>query len=1102
MTNFNFLKSDPQFASFADAAIAAERTYNVYPVLSVLGCRQAMETAVKWMYSADNSLKMPYEDKLVSLLNTTAFKEIVDKDLYNRLEYIRRIGNEAAHNPKYITKDKAKLALKNLHIFMDFIAYCYGAEYTEAKFNEAILDIEYRAEIPAATIETPTMEYLAKANSSFKGVFTERRAAQQPAYTPKPIDFTEAATRKAYIDVMLSDAGWVEGENWLNEYQIDEMPNQSGVGFADYVLLGDDGRPLAVVEAKKASVDVSAGRQQAKLYADFLEKKFGRRPVIFLTNGFETRIICGKYSERKVSGVFGKRDLEKEFNIMSMRTKLDNIRINDAITNRYYQKEAIKAICEAFSAKSRRKVLLVMATGSGKTRTVISLADVLIQNGWVKNLLFLADRNSLVTQAKRAFANLLPDLSITNLVEDKSNAGARAVFSTYQTMMGCIDDTRDEDGKKLFTPGHFDLIVVDEAHRSIYNKYKDIFTYFDALLVGLTATPKDEIDKNTYGIFELEAGVPTYGYELAQAVEDGYLVSFSTIETKLKFMHDGIVYDELSDEDKEMYEELFADEDGEIPTAIDSSALNEWIFNKDTIRQALNTLMRDGLKVDYGNKIGKTIIFAKSHLHAEKILEVWNEQYSHYASGFCAVIDNYINYAQSIIDDFSDKSKLPQIAISVDMLDTGIDIPEILNLVFFKKVMSKAKFWQMIGRGTRLCEGLLDGENKKEFYIFDFCSNFEFFRVTNGKGKDAMPVVSLSERLFNLKTELIYKLQDLVYQTDELIAFRAGLIDELAQKITTLNRDNFAVRQHLRYVDTYSNKDNFKVLTYENTLQIAEHLAPFIAPDSDEISAVRFDALMYQLELLLVLGKSSTRAKNDLLKKTSALTNYGTIPEVKEQSEFINTLLNTDYIERAGIPELEHIRMNLRNLIKYIEWEPQARYDTDFSDSIISTAHNPSDLKNDDLVNYRKKVDYYIRTNENNPAIMKLKTNIPPTGDDIKRLESILWSELGSKQDYINEYGEKPLGALIRSIVGLDMMAANDAFSEYLNNENLDSRQIHFVKQIINYIVKNGMMTDFSVLQGSPFNDSGSVVEIFTDMSVWIGIKAVIEKINQNTMAA
>lgn len=513
-----------------------------------------------------------------------------------KLDYLRRIGNIAAHNSKGVTRDQAVLALQNLHSFLDFVAYCYGANYTEIPFDPSLLDVLAHTATPTAPPPAEEIDFqiLLEENFLKREKLTAKRAAQlKQGYTVKPMDMTEAQTRKAYIDVMLMDAGWQRGAHWVDEYPIDEMPNKSGKGFADYVLLGDNGLPLAVIEAKRTSVNVEKGRQQAVLYADFLEKKHGQRPIIFMTNGYETRIWCDQYyPERQVSGIYAKRDMEKLFNIMRNREPLKAVKINDAISNRYYQKEAIQSVCDAIDQRNRRKALLVMATGSDKTRTVISLADVLIRQGWVKNLLFLADRNALVTQAKRAFHNLMPNLSLCNLTEGKEEASARAVFSTYQTMMNCIDATRDEKGNRLFTPGHFDLIIVDEAHRSIYNKYKDIFTYFDALLVGLTATPKDEIDKNTYGIFDLESGVPTYGYELSQAVQDGYLVDFLSIETELKFMTQGIAYDELSPEEQEEYESTFASENGSLPESIDSSALNEWLFNADTIRKAWRSCAR------------------------------------------------------------------------------------------------------------------------------------------------------------------------------------------------------------------------------------------------------------------------------------------------------------------------------------------------------------------------------------------------------------------------------------------------------------------------------------------------------------------------------
>ena len=1114
ITNFDYLKAESKFSRFADVAISAEKLILMDPEASIINCRRAMEFAIKWMYSVDSELEMPYQDNLQSLMNAEEYREIVGQDLWKRMDYIRRCGNNVAHSNKKLGRDEAMLCLENLFIYLDFVACCYSDRYEEHSFDKTIITtrIENAKKSREAAETTKAdlvkeqeksaqkeldLQKLIAENASLKEELSARRQEQQSTYVPKPLDLSEYKTRKLYIDAMLTDAGWTEGKDWINEVEIPGMPNKSEIGFADYVLYDDMHRPLAIIEAKRTCVDVSKGRQQAKLYADLLEEQYKRRPVIFLTNGFETHIIDGQYPERKCSVIYSKRDLEKWFNLLTMRTSLKHVTVDKNIAGRYYQEAAVKAVCSSFDEKNRRKALLVMATGSGKTRTVIALCKCLLDAGWVKNVLFLADRNSLVTQAKRSFVNMFSEnLSCANLVEEKDNYNARCVFSTYQTMMNCIDTVSDSDGK-LFTCGHFDLVICDEAHRSIYNKYRDIFSYFDAPLVGLTATPKDEIDKNTYEVFELENGVPTYGYDLAQAVKDGYLVDYVSVESKLKFIEQGIVYDELSEEDREAYEETFEDEHGDLPEAISSSALNTWIFNEDTIRQVLNILMTEGIKIEYGQKLGKTIIFAKSHAHAEKILEVFHKEYPHLPD-YAKVIDNYMTYAQSAIDEFADPKKMPQIAISVDMLDTGIDVPEVLNLVFFKKVMSKAKFWQMIGRGTRLCPELLDGEDKKKFYIFDFCGNFEFFRMN--KGKATANMIALQGAIFNLKFEISYKLQNIEYQIERLIAYRNALVKQMAEKVQELPRDNFAVRQHLKYVALYSSEENYNALTYEDTLIVREEVAPLILPDGDEASAVRFDALMYGIELAYLVGKKYTRARSDLHKKVVGIASVANIPEIQAQSEFINMILHTDYVDAAGINEFEEIRERLRNLMKYLS-HSNVRYDTNFTDELLSIEWNESELENDELKNYKAKAEYYIRQHQDNIAIAKLKTNQPLTAADIATLEEALWQEVGTKQDYEQEYGSKPLGEFVREIVGLDMNAAKEAFSEYLTNTSLDDRQIYFVNQIVEYIVHNGILKDFSVLQESPFTDRGSVVEVFTDMTVWMGIRKVIDTINANAAA-
>lgn len=1099
MSNFSPYLSIPSFAAFAPIAESAEKILSIDPAACVLNCRRAMEAAVKWMYAVDGSLVAPWDDKLVTLINTEEFRGIVDEQLIFRLDFIRRMGNNAAHGGKVINREQAVLCLQNLFVFFDFLAYCYGENYTEHTFNPALLAEQSAQPTPPAVDEDAArkLDALIKENAALKEQLTQRREEQHQTYVPKPLEISEYKTRKLYIDAMLQDAGWVEGKNWLNEVKLPGMPNKSETGYADYVLYGDDGKALAIVEAKRSCVDPAVGRQQAKLYADIIEKQQGRRPVIFLTNGFETKIDDGQYPERKCAAIWSKRDLEKWFNLLRMRTHLDNIVVDENIAGRYYQENAIKAVCNTFDARNRRKALLVMATGSGKTRTVIALCKVLLEHGWVKNILFLADRNSLVTQAKRSFVNLLPELSVTNLCEERDNTTAHCVFSTYQTMMNCIDAIEDAEGK-LFTVGHFDLVICDEAHRSIYNKYRDIFTYFDAPLVGLTATPKDEIDKNTYALFDLGNGAPTYGYELAQAVKDGYLCDFVSVETTLKFIQQGIVYDELTDEEKEEYEAKFADENGDVPECVMPSALNEWVFNEDTIRKVLNMLMTDGLKIDYGSKIGKSIIFAKNHTHAEKILEIFNREYPH-LYGYAKVIDNYMTYAQSAIDEFSDPQKLPQIAISVDMLDTGIDVPEVLNLVFFKKVMSKAKFWQMIGRGTRLSPGLIDGKDKDKFYIFDFCGNFEFFRMSKGNANASAR--SLQGALFSLKAQMAFKLQDAVYKTDELSAFRQTLVDDMVRKVSELNQDNFAVKQHLKFVELYTSPNRYQSLSYEDTLMMQQELAPLLLPEPDDPKALRFDALLYGMELAHLAGLPYNRAHHDLLKKAEALSKIANVSEIAAQSALLEKILHTDYVENTGVDELEKIRKALRDLMKYITNE-QSAYETGFGDEILSIEWKQSELENDDLQNYKMRAEFYVRQHQNELAIAKLKMNVPLTDSDITQLEEILWSEVGTKQDYEAEYGKKPLGEFIREIVGLDMNAAKEAFSAYLTNVNLDSRQIYFVNQIVEYIVHNGMMKDMSILQEAPFIDQGSIIEVFTDLSVWKGIKGVIDTINANACGA
>lgn len=652
------------------------------------------------------------------------------------------------------------------------------------------------------------------------------------------------------------------------------------------------------------------------------------------------------------------------------------------------------------------------------------------------------------------------------------------IFSTYPTMMNAIDDTKSKDGKRLFTPGHFDLIIIDESHRSVYKKYKSIFDYFDSYLIGLTATPKDEIDKNTYTIFDLENKVPTYAYDYDKAVEDGYLVDYTSIEVKTKVMEDGIKYDDLSEEEKIAFEETF-DDDENIDDEIGNAAVNEWLFNADTIDLVLNKLMNEGLKVEGEEKIGKTIIFAKNTRHAKAIVERFNILYPQYGTDFAKAVDYSIEYVDSIIDDFSDKNKKPQIAVSVDMLDTGIDVPEVLNLVFFKKVRSKTKFWQMIGRGTRLCPDLLGvGMDKEKFLIFDYGNNFDFFRL-NPKGHEGGKMETLSEKLFNIKVSIVKELQDIRYSEDNYIKLRKDLLEELISNVKALNEDSYLVRMHLKYVEIYKDENNWNTIGAVAQDEIRNHIAPLITSYGEDELAKRFDIVMYTIALAYLQNNNATKGIKHVISTAEKLSKLGTVPQVMAQKHMIEKAMSEEFWESADIFELDEVRMALRDLLKYIERDGQRIYYTNFSDTIVAEETNSSMYNANDLKDYKKKVEHYLNSHKDELAIYKLRNNKKITKQDVETLEEILFSQLGNEADYEKEFGKTPVTQLVRKLVGLDRGAANEAFSQFLNNDSFNSKQIHFVKLIVDYVVKNGFIEDNRVLMEDPFRTVGGIIDLF-----------------------
>lgn len=1108
MSNFDFLKQTKMFKSFTDASIEAERGIGLNTVISSILSRRALELAVKWIYANDSDLKGTYQDSVSALVHEIEFRNILDIKLFPQIEYIIKLGNFAVHNNGKITRQEAVMSLRYLFNFMQWVSYCYGQEYRESKFDESILPQEASNILQVKEKENlyeklskkdKKLEEAIKESNILREQITENRKNKKKVYNFKIKDISEKETRERYIDLELKLAGWEVGANAGREILVEGMPTKGGKGYADYVLIGKNALPLAVIEAKKTSVDARVGQHQAKLYADCLEAQHHQRPIIYYTNGYEIFMWDDKeYAPRKVSGFYTLEELQLLVNRRKSKKRLSNVYIDPNIAGREYQLEAIKSVCETFE-EGHRKALLVMATGTGKTRTAISIAKVLTEQNWAKNILFLADRTVLVEQARNNFNKLLPNMSGCNLLKAKEEAEeARIVFSTYQTMMNAIDEMKNKTGNRLFTPGHFDLIIIDEAHRSIYNRYQAIFEYFDGLIVGLTATPRSDVDRNTYRFFEIENNVPTYAYEYEQAVKDGYLVDYHTISTSTDFMYRGIKYDELSEEEKEEYNNLF--EEGEAPEEINASAINSWLFNRDTIKKLIELLMEKGIKVESGDKLGKTIIFAKNHRHAQKIEEVFRELYPEYKGKFAALIDNTVKYNEDLINDFSKKEDFPQVAISVDMLDTGVDIPEVVNLVFFKPVKSKIKFWQMIGRGTRLCENLFGIEqDKNEFYILDYCRNFEFFSI-NEKGIEADATISITEKIFNHKLDLITELQHMKYHAqNEFLEYRDTLIKEFVEEILKLNRDNFMVRSKLYYIEQFSKKENWNYLSILDITNIKQNIIPILLSSEDNEEAKKFDSLLYNLQLKKISNKKTDKIEEKISRLVSELEKLGTVPKVVEKQELILKVAETDYLSKASFFEIEKVRKELRNLIRYIDPYMRPPIDSDFEDTLMDINEEYVYISSvNDFTNYKKKLKKYFNNNLDNITIWKIKHNERINETEKKDLERILFEELGTDKEFKGAYGNKSVVEVVRNIVGLDSATASEIFSKYINENQLNTKQIKFVKLLIDYVIKNGTI-DMITLTEDPFITLGEVADLFEDkINIFMQIRQDIENINNN----
>lgn len=1131
MSNFSFLLGQDDYEQFAIPCVEAEKAFSISPTMCAMATRKAFELAVKWVYAADRSIQMPYRDNLQSLIHEPTFERAIgNQKMLDSFQYIVKAGNIAVHGKTRISPKDAMFDLKLLFVFIQWIDYSYGKWYEKRVFDpkqvpcvqQALSRKEVQAKEDAAKQEL-AKELSAKTEriQELERQLEESRAALSVQKAPRPpmpdseMDISEYETRQRFIDLDLRLAGWdVDSEaEVVKERKVTGMEDHEGqVGYVDYYLKGRDGKPLAIIEAKRTSYDPKKGLEQSRQYAKCLEREFGYRPLIFLSNGYATEFVDDENGpSRPVGGVFSQDDLQRIMNRRREAIDPRTVPVNEKVAGRYYQIEAIKAFCDNLW-KGKRRGLLVMATGTGKTRVSAALTDVLMRARLVKNVLFLADRVELVKQAKSAYGEYYPDWSLCNLCDNKHDVDARVVFSTYQTMIGAIDTETASDGKPAFSPGHFDLIIVDEAHRSIFKKYKDIFDHFDALVVGLTATPRDEVDRNTYDFFQAEHGVPTYLYEYKTAVErDHYLVPFYNIEAKTKFTDEGITYDDLSEEDKERYEDDFGEDDGEggveVPDHIDADALNRFVMNAGTVDAVLQDLMEHGIKTMGGEQIGKTIIFAQNQKHARFIVERFGALYPKLArGGFIKVVVHGEDYSHAIIQDFKRKT-MPVITVSVDMMDTGVDVPEVVNLVFFKKVRSRIKFWQMIGRGTRLCEGLdcvdgIDGEyvDKKRFYIFDYCGNFEFFREQKNDA-DEKPVTSLSERIFSRKTELVHALQSSEFTSDEnLMAWRDELVNDIHGQVASLDESKVSVRLRREYVEKYRNIKTFEHLSDIDVHDLTGEVASLTHYDGEDEYALRFDALMYGLMVASVRGRTAARHKTKIRAIATRLKERMTIPQVKERETEIKLVAdNPDYLDGASLEELERIRMTLRDLIRFIaDSTARKMVITDLKDPVIDRSEGQEFDTAEHYEDYKQKLNRYINEHSNDEVIRKLHYNEPLSGKDFSNLENIMIHELGSREEYQKAFGDVPLGLSVRRIIKLDHQATMKAFGEFINNHSLSPAQNALMNRIIDYVEQNGYVQPEDLAR-PPFDRPKPLFLVFG--KELMDLKVCIERLNANAMA-
>ena len=1079
--NFSYLERFPKLHKLHEYCQEADDFAVSRPNISATSARKAMEFIVKTIFFA----QVPYASRgltVFEMLTDPYFMDYISDDtMMSTIHYIRKMGNVAAHEGN-LSKEEALKVLEELHFLVGEFCILLGLvddypEYVKPGAKNPVQEEVQRAE------ETVKVEPPAELVAEFAPRMRKVRFNTS-------LKRDEYENRKLFLHASLREAGWpiVSRTNQA-------MPACAGVNMLlddgtqiDHILYGRDNRPLAVIEFESTNKNLIEGRKRGIENANKMAVKLGYKPIVYYTNGYSTFVIDQLgYKPRRVFDFHSIEELELLKQRATDRKDITNPIIDDTITNRDYQKEAIRATCNAF-ASNRRHSLIVMATGTGKTRVAISLVDVLTKNNWAKNILFLADRTSLVRQAHKNFNKLLPNVttSIYAGIDADRDQNARIIFSTYQTMINLInDDTRE------FGIGRFDLIIIDEAHRSIFKKYSALFHYFDALMIGLTATPRNEENKSTYDMFELENGHPDYAYELVQAIEDGYLVGFSVQDKTTEVMRRGVRYDDLTDEEKEVFEDAFASGDDNEDKDFTGAAIEakdvrqKKIINLGTIDAMLNDLMKNGLKVNAGDKIGKTIIFAGSHFEAEKIVERFHALYGYLGLDFCKLIDSQIADNLTLIDNFGERDNLPQVAVSVDMMDTGIDVPDVLNLVFFKSVGSKIKFLQMIGRGTRLSPDVFGpGLDKQGFLIFDYYDNFNFFNAhntwstidasSNGKAMRITPQsVLLNQKKLGILRNLIESDSRTSFEED----YMNRLKDHFISEVRGLCNDDVEVQYNMAYVNKYRTAELWDDISEVRENEICEKIIPLLPSESDPVKVKNFDLLMYVIEQevprRIEEGKDIRKIKhgfgnvgNKIDAMLEELTSLKTIPAILQKEPLINQMRHADYVfDNFSLERCEYVRNELRDLMQYIP-DDVRYYVIDTKDFVIDEGDG-SEVQKEKT--YQEKAQEYI--SKGSTELAKIRNLDALTDDEKNELDAVFKQRLGDEADYAAWSNNAPLLPFLRVQVGIADEAIETKFGAFYNEQVLNEQQLLYIKQIIDYTRENGDISFLDLQRVSPFCD-------------------------------